>query len=174
MGLVLTQLPLLTFPPLNMLRLSIAEATAGFFLSGVSIHTVARWFTASGFVMRDQRILVIPRRRGRQYPRNTDMDGRPTTNHLSRTTTIISDLRRRSDVSTITSLILFHLRQRAAELLLGLFVLVSENESAPFSIALAHGVRPLMIVELEMWRCSKWNKCPSFSDVRFTPKAESQ
>src|SRR6516164_5143173 len=115
MGLVLTQLLLLTFPPLSMLRLSIAEAFAGFFLSGVSIHTVARRFTASGFVMRDQRILVIPRRPGRQYPRNTDTDGRPTTNHLSRTTTtIICDLRRRSDVSTITSLILFHLRQRAA------------------------------------------------------------
>ena len=29
-----------------------------------------------------------------------------------------------------------------------------------------------MIVELEMWRCSKLNKCPSFSDVRFTPKAD--
>jgi len=114
MGLVLTQLLLLTFPPLSMLRLSIAEAFAGFFLSGVSIHTVARRFTASGFVMRDQRILVIPRRPGRQYPQNTDTDGRPTTNHLSRTTTIICDLRRQSDVSTITSLILFHLRQRAA------------------------------------------------------------
>jgi len=82
MGLVLTQLPLLTFPPLSMLRLSIAEAFAGFFLSDVSIHTVARRFTASGFVMRDQRILVIPRRPGRQYPRNTDTDGRPTTNHF--------------------------------------------------------------------------------------------
>src|SRR5215475_5388236 len=42
---------------------------------------------------------------------------------FSRTTTIIRDLRRRSDVSTIISLILFHLRQRAANSCLGyLFV----------------------------------------------------
>jgi hypothetical protein len=115
MGLVLTQLPPPTLLlPLSMLRLSIAEAFAGLFLSGVSTHTVERRFTASGFVMRDQCILVIPRQLGRQYRRNTDTDGRPTTNHLGRTTTIIRDLRPRSDVSTITSLILFHLRQRDA------------------------------------------------------------
>src|SRR5262252_4471793 len=106
MGLVLTQLPL---PILSTLRQSIAEAFAGLLLSGVSTHTVARRFIASGFVMRDQCILVIPRQPGRQYPRNTDMDGRSTTNRLGRTTTIMRDLRRRSDVSTITSL-----SQRAA------------------------------------------------------------
>src|SRR5215510_13146579 len=109
MGLVLTQLPLPTLLPLSMLRLSVAEAFAGLFLSGVSTHTVARRFTASGFVMRDQCILVIPRQPGREYRRNMDTDGRPTTNHLGRTTMIIRDLRPRSDVSTIISLIRFHL-----------------------------------------------------------------
>src|SRR5262245_63379009 len=145
MGLVLTQLPL---PILSTLRLSIAEAFARVSLSGVSTHTVAKRFIASGFVMRDQCILVIPRQPGRQCPRNTDTDGRPTTNRLGRTTTIIRDLRRRSDVSTIISLILFHLRQRAANSCLG-YLFVSEIERAPFSIALAHGARPLMIVELQ-------------------------
>src|SRR5215831_13567948 len=168
MGLVLTQLPLLTFPPLNMLRLSIAEATAGFFLSGVSIHTVARWFTASGFVMRDQRILVIPRRRGRQYARNTDMDGRPTTNHLSRTTTIISDLRRRSDVSTITSLILFHLRQRAAELLFRAICSCERKRKCAFFHRTRAWGTP---THARRVRDDKLNKCPSFSDVRFTPES---
>jgi hypothetical protein len=142
MGLVLTQLPPPTLLPLSMLRLSIAEAFAGLFLSGVSTHTVARRFTASGFVMRDQCILVIPRQPGRQYHRNTDTDGRPTTNHLGRTTTIIRDLRPRSDVSTITSLDTVPFSSARCERLPGLIVRVSENERAPFSIALAHGVRP--------------------------------
>src|SRR5262249_28833483 len=105
MGPVLTQLPPPTLLPLSMLRLSIAEAFAGLFLSRVSTHTVGRRFTVCGFVMRDQCILVIPHQPGRQYHRNTDTDGRPTTNHLGRITTIIRDLRPRSDVSTITSLI---------------------------------------------------------------------
>jgi len=74
MGLVLTQLPL---PILSTLRLSIAEAFARLLLSGVSTHTVAKRFIASGFVMRDQCILVIPRQPGRQCPRNTDTDGPP-------------------------------------------------------------------------------------------------